>query len=86
MTGDSHINDRGSRVTAATAKIARLAKNEASIPVRSDRRRWHTLGKPTLAHLIGARARKSTTDKVSVSAHEVNPIHSEKGEQLLGEN
>jgi hypothetical protein len=45
-----------------------------------------TLGKPTLAHLIRARARKATTDKISVSAHEVNSVRSEKGEQFLGKN
>ena len=45
-----------------------------------------TLGKPTLAHLMSARAREATTDKISVSAQEVNSVRSEKGEQLLGEN
>ena len=45
-----------------------------------------TLGKPTLAHLISARARKATTEKISVSAHEGNSVRSEKSEQLLGKD
>ena len=35
-----------------------------------------------MAHLISARARKATTDEISVSAQKVHAVRSEKGEQL----
>jgi hypothetical protein len=43
-------------------------------------------GKSTLADLIGARARKATTTKVSVSAREAYTVQSKKGDEFLGKN